>query len=106
MGNHKNLKVRYNEAALVFTKEGTIDIVLGGGPLPGITSAQAYAVCYAALTDNIYFELFKAIIAKDMIEKKEKATDIGEISARDEMIDLLQKTASKIKLAKTSIIVP
>ncbi|HEC72055.1 MAG: hypothetical protein ACTSW7_00955 [Candidatus Thorarchaeota archaeon] len=89
MGNHKHVKVRNNEAAIVFTNDRGFDIVTGYGPLLILKMAQAFAVCYAVTTHEHLFDAFRRIIISDMQIRKHHSTDVKERMQRQQMIDLL-----------------
>ena len=89
MSNHKHVKVRNNEAAIVFTNDRGIDIVTGYGPLLIPELAQAFAVCYAVTTHQHLFDAFKKIIIKDMEIRKKYTSDIKERMQRQQLIELL-----------------
>lgn len=89
MGSHKNIKIRNNEAAIVFTNDRGIDIVTGYGPLLIPELAQAFAVCYAVTTHQHLFDAFKKIIVKDMEIRKRHSIDIKERNQRQQLIELL-----------------
>lgn len=91
MGNHKLIKVRNNEAAIIFTQDRGFDIVMGAGPLLIPEMAQAFAVCYAVTTHKHLFDAFRRIIIEDMRIRKRHATDIKERIQREQMIELLSK---------------
>jgi len=89
MGNHKHVKVRNNEAAIVFTNDRGIDIVTGAGPLLIPELAQAFAVCYAVTSHQHLFDAFRRIIIADFKIRKEHTKDLKERMQRQQMIDML-----------------
>ena len=89
MGNSKHVKVRNNEAAIVFTNDRGIDVVTGAGPLLVPALAQAFAVCYAVTTHQHLFDAFRRIIIADFKIRKEHTTDVKERIQRQQMIELL-----------------
>lgn len=87
MSNHKIVKVRYHEAALVFSNDGFN--VVTNGPIETTKISQAFAICYAVLTHEHVFEAFRKIIVKDMEIRKKHTEDLRERLQRQKLIDLL-----------------
>jgi hypothetical protein len=90
MSNHKIVKIRSNDAAIVFTNDRGFDVITTG-PLQDKKMAQAFAVCYAVVTHNHVFDAFKKIIVKDMEIRKKHTKDLRERMQRQQLIDLLSE---------------
>lgn len=90
MSNHQIIKVRQNEAAIVFRDDGKVEIA---NPKEALNKncAPAFAVCCAAATHKFLYKRFRAIIIEELTKRKSVFVNEYEAKQFEAFINLLSE---------------
>jgi len=85
----KIIKIHDHEAAINFTAERGIEVIMGGKPFNNIEMARIFAICYAITNQPRLYEIFRQVLRQDFIIQKNEEIDLNKRSKIQTMIDLL-----------------